>query len=150
MDMSQRRRLAEILLVEDSPADVRLVREALKGCSVPHHLTAIDDGHKALTFLRREAPHETVPRPDLVVLDLNLPGLSGREVLTAIRTDPALQHLPVIILTSSAAPQDVYALYCIPTNCFITKPLDIERFFFVVRTMVEFWLGVATLPEGML
>ncbi len=150
MNLSQRPHPAEILLVEDSLADVRLFIEALRKCSIPHHLTVLDTGHKALSFLRREAPYVTVPHPDLVVLDLNLPGLSGREVVTTMRADPALQHFPVVILTSSSAPQDISTLYRIPVNCFITKPFDIERFFTVVRTMVEFWLGVATLPERVL
>jgi len=147
MNLYHRSRPAEILLVEDSPADIRLVIEALKECSIPHHLTAIGNGQEALTFLRREAPYTAAPRPDLVVLDLNLPGLNGREVLTAIRQDSALQHLVVVILTSSAASQDVDALYRIPVNCFVTKPLDVKRFFLVVQTMVEFWLGMATVPE---
>jgi two-component system, chemotaxis family, response regulator Rcp1 len=150
MSLYQRRRPAEILLVEDSLADIRLFIEALKQCSIPHHLTAIDNGQEALAFLRRNGSAGTAPQPDLVVLDLNLPGLNGHEVLTAIRADSALRHLPVIILTSSTAPQDVYELYRISANCFITKPLDIDQFFFVVRTMIEFWLGVATIPDGTL
>ena len=149
MSLYHRSRPAEILLVEDSPADVRLVTEALQGCSIPHHLTAIDSGWEALKFLHREAPYATASRPDLVVLDLNLPGLNGRELLTAIRQESALRHLVVVMLTSSASPQDVYALYQIPVNCFIIKPVEIERFFLVVRTLVEFWLGMATVPEVM-
>ena len=148
MNIYHRSRPAEILLVEDSPADVRLVIEALKECSIPHHLTAIGNGWEALRFLRREGPYTAAPRPDLVVLDLNLPGLNGRELLTTIRQDPVLQHLVVIMLTSSAAPQDVYALYRMSVNCFVTKPLDLERFLLLVRTMVEFWLGMAQVPEG--
>jgi len=147
MNLYHRSRPAEILLVEDSPADVRLVTEALKGCSIPHHLTAINNGQDALKFLHREAPYTAALRPDLVVLDLNLPTLSGRELLTAIRQEQALQHLVVVVLTSSASPQDVYALYQIPANCFIIKPFEIERFFLVIRTLVEFWLGMATVPE---
>jgi len=149
MSLYHRSRPAEILLVEDSPADIRLVTEALKGCSIPHHLTAIDNGREALKFLHREAPYVTAPQPDLVVLDLNLPGLDGRELLTTIRQEPALQHLVVVVLTSSASPQDVYTLYQIPVNCFVTKPFDIERFFLVIRTLAEFWLGMATIPEDM-
>jgi two-component system, chemotaxis family, response regulator Rcp1 len=149
MSLYHRTRPAEILLVEDSPADIRLVTEALKGCSIPHHLTAIDNGQEALKFLHREAPYVTAPQPDLVVLDLNLPGLNGRELLTTIRQEPALQHLVVVVLTSSASPQDAYALYQIPVNCFVTKPFDIERFFLVIRTLTEFWLGMATIPEDL-
>jgi len=150
MNLYRRRRPAEILLVEDSLADIRLFTEALKQCSIPYHLTAIDNGQEALAFLRREGSVGEAPKPDLVVLDLNLPGLNGRQVLTAIRADSALQHLPVVILTSSTAPQDVHELYRICANCFVTKPLDIDQFFFVVRTTIEFWLGVATIPDGVL
>jgi len=149
MSIYHRRSPAEILLVEDSPADVRLIIEALKECSIPHHLTPINNGSEALTFLRREAPYGSAPQPDLVLLDLNLPGLNGRDLLIAVRQDPALRHLPGIMLTSSSAPQDVYALYQIPVNCFVIKPIDIERFFTVMRTMVEFWLGMATMPKDM-
>lgn len=147
MNTFQHRRPAEILLVEDSPADVRLCIEALKNCSIPHHLTVLENGGEALTFLRREAPFTSVLRPDLVVLDLNLPGLNGRELLSIIRQDPTLQQLVVIILTSSTALQDVNALYRIPVNCFITKPVGLKQFFTVIQTMVEFWLGMARTPE---
>ncbi len=149
-NLYQRRRPAEILLVEDSLADIRLFTEAMKQCSIPHHLTAIDNGQEALAFLRREGSGAGSPRPDLVVLDLNLPGLNGRELLAAIRADSAFQHLPVIILTSSTSPQDVRELYRTSANCFVIKPLDIDQFFFVVRTTIEFWLGVATIPDGVL
>jgi CheY-like chemotaxis protein len=148
MSTFRHHRPAEILLVEDSPSDARLFVEALKGSTISHHLTIIDSGREALTFLRREAPFTTAPRPDLTVLDLNLPDLSGREVLTMIRQDAVLQHLVVVMLTSSAAPQDVYTLYRVPVNCFITKPLDLKRFFTVVQTMVEFWLTMAITPEA--
>lgn len=147
MSLNQRLHPAEILLVEDSFADVRLFTEALKKCAIPHHVTVLEDGHKALAFLRHEAPYVNAPFPDLLVLDLNLPGLNGREVATAIRADPTLQQLPIIMLTSSSAPQDITTLYRIPVNCFITKPFDIERFFTAVRSMMEFWLDIATLPK---
>ncbi|HXG18945.1 MAG TPA: response regulator [Methylomirabilota bacterium] len=142
-----RSRPAEILLVEDSPADVRLVREALKECAIPHRLTTIDNGKEALAWLQREAHHADAPRPDIILLDLNLPGLDGRRIAAAIRADAALRHLPIIMLTSSRVPHDVRELYQIPVNCYIVKPLGFERFVAAVRATVEFWLGVATLPE---
>jgi chemotaxis family two-component system response regulator Rcp1 len=110
-------------------------------------LTALADGREALAWLRRADGYATAPRPDIILLDLNLPRLDGRRVAAAIRADAALRHLPIIMLTSSKSPQDVRELYQIPVNCYVVKPLSFEHFAAIVRATVEFWLGVATLPE---
>lgn len=138
----------EILLVEDNPGDVVLTREALRDCKVHTNLSVAHDGEAALTFLRRQGAHAEAPRPDLILLDLNLPRLSGREVLAAIKADEQLRRIPVVVLTSSQAEQDVLATYDLCANCYVSKPVDLEQFIKVVRSIEDFWLTVVRLPRG--
>ena len=132
----------EILLVEDNPADVRLTQEALREGKVKNHLSVARDGEEALAFLRREGE----PRPDLILLDLNLPRRDGREVLKEIKSDPKLQMIPVVVLTTSAADADIIKSYQLHANCYITKPVDLEQFITVVRSIDDFWLAIVKLP----
>lgn len=136
----------EILLVEDNPADVRLTVEALKDAKVRNQLHVAHDGAEALALLRDLAPRK-VPRPDLILLDLNLPRKDGREVLAEIKRDEALRPIPVVVLTTSQADQDIRRCYDLGANAFITKPVDIDQFFDVVRTVEQFWLEVAKLSR---
>lgn len=136
----------DILLVEDSPGDVRLTREALKEGKVRNRLHVAWDGEEALAFLRKEGEHADAPRPDLVLLDLNLPKLDGREVLSEMKDDPALKHIPVVVLTTSTADEDVLRVYDLAGNCYIPKPVELDRFLEVVRSIEEFWLTVVRLP----
>jgi len=139
-------RLAEILLVEDNPGDVRLTIEALRESKVRNSLNVARDGVEALEYLRREGPFAAAPRPDLILLDLNLPRKDGREVLQEIKADPALHTIPVVILTTSRAEQDVLRSYELKANCYITKPVDLEQFITVVKSIEDFWLTIVTLP----
>ena len=136
----------EILLVEDNPGDVRLTREALKDTKVLNQLHVAADGVEAMAFLRREDPHAGAPRPDLVLLDLNLPRKDGREVLEEIKEDPELRNIPVVILTTSQAEQDVLQSYQLRANAYVTKPVDLERFLEVVKSIESFWLEIVRLP----
>jgi two-component system, chemotaxis family, response regulator Rcp1 len=138
----------EILLVEDNPADARLTREVFEGGRLTTHLNIVHDGEEALSFLRREGDYADSPRPKLVLLDLNLPRKDGREVLQELKSDPALSRIPVIVLTTSAAEADILHSYDLQANCFITKPLDLDEFFDVVRAIEDFWLTTARLPSG--
>lgn len=138
-------RSAEILLAEDNPGDVRLIEKALEDWQVPVHLTVADDGERALEILRGEGARRGLP--DLVILDLNLPKLDGREVLTEIKTDPALQHLPVIVLTSSTSPADILASYRLHANCFLTKPANFSKLETLLKGIEHFWLTLAQLPK---
>lgn len=136
----------EILLVEDNPGDVRLTMEALKEAKVINHLTVIKDGVEALAFLRRQGQYAKAPRPHLIVLDLNLPKKDGREVLAAIKADDSLKRIPVVVLTTSQAEEDVLKSYNLHANCYITKPVDLDQFVRVVRSIEDFWLGIVVLP----
>jgi chemotaxis family two-component system response regulator Rcp1 len=136
----------DILMVEDDPGDVRLTREALKGSKLLHSLNVVEDGVAALDYLRRNPPYQDAVRPDLVLLDLNLPRKDGREVLAAMKQDPALRAIPVVILTTSQAEEDVLRAYNLNANCYVTKPVDFDQFMRIVRTIEEFWLNVVTLP----
>ena len=136
----------EILLVEDDPGDVRLTREALKEGKVGNNLTVARDGVEALQLLRREGAHASAPRPDVILLDLNLPRMDGREVLKAIKSDERLRRIPVVVLTTSSADEDVVRSYDLQANCYITKPLDLDQFMRVMRTIGEFWLEIVRLP----
>lgn len=138
--------LVEILLVEDNEGDVRLTREALKEGRIRNRLHVVSDGEQALAFLRREGEYDDVPRPDLILLDLNLPRLDGREVLSAIKSDPALKQIPVVVLTSSRTEQDLLRAYDLHANCFITKPVEFDEFIDVVRSIEDFWLTIVVLP----
>jgi chemotaxis family two-component system response regulator Rcp1 len=138
----------EILLVEDNPGDVRLAVEALRDAKVANRLHIVEDGVEAMSFLRREGRYADVPRADLILLDLNLPRKDGREVLAEIKQDADLKRIPVVILTSSAAEQDVVQAYNLYANCYITKPMDLDQFLKVVRSIEDFWLIVVTLPQA--
>ena len=137
----------EVLLVEDSPGDVRLTREAFKDAKVHINLHVAPDGADAMSFLRREGDHANVPRPDLILLDLNLPRKDGREVLAEIKEDPALKTIPVVILTTSASEADILRSYLLHANCYITKPVDLDGFLKVVQSIDNFWLSVVKLPR---
>jgi CheY-like chemotaxis protein len=136
----------EILMVEDNPGDVRLTVEALKEAKVRNNLHTVEDGVEALAFLRREGRYTEVPRPDLVLLDLNLPKMNGREVLAEIKEDPDLRRIPVVILTISQAEQDIVKSYNLHANCYITKPVDLDQFLEVVKSIENFWLTIVKLP----
>jgi len=137
---------AEILLVEDSPGDARLTREALAEGKLKNVLHLVEDGEQALAFLRGEDGYADAPRPDLVLLDLNLPRVDGREVLAEMKADPDLKRIPVVVLTTSSADEDVLRAYELAANCYITKPVDLDKFLGVVRSIEEFWLTVVRLP----
>jgi two-component system, chemotaxis family, response regulator Rcp1 len=137
----------ELLLVEDSEPDVRLTQEALREAKVKNRLWVVEDGVEALEFLRREGPHADVPRPDLILLDLNLPRKDGRQVLREIKADDSLKRIPVVVLTTSKSEVDVLQSYDLHANCYITKPVDFTRFMEVVKSIENFWLTVVTLPS---
>jgi chemotaxis family two-component system response regulator Rcp1 len=137
----------EVLLVEDSPGDVRLTREAFKDAKVHINLHVASDGAKAMAFLKREGEYSSVPRPDLILLDLNLPKKDGREVLAEIKEDPALKTIPVVVLTTSSSEADVLRSYQLHANCYITKPVGLEGFLTVVKSIDGFWLSVVRLPR---
>ena len=136
----------EILLVEDNPADVRLTVEVLKETKVRNTLTVAADGIEALDLLRRNGRYAHAMRPDLILLDLNLPKKDGREVLAEIKTDPDLKRIPVVILTSSKAEEDIFKSYNLYANCYVTKPVGLEQFVKVVKSIENFWLTIVTLP----
>jgi len=136
----------EILLVEDNPGDVRLTKEALREGKVRNNLHTVMDGEEAMAFLRKEGKHAGAPRPDLILLDLNLPRKDGREVLAEIKDDEELKSIPVVILTTSQAEEDVARTYNLHANCYITKPVDLEQFLHVVHSIETFWLSVVKLP----
>jgi CheY-like chemotaxis protein len=137
-----------LLLVEDNPGDVRLTQEALKQGDLSHELDVATDGEQALDYLFQRDEYEGQPRPDLVLLDLNLPKCDGREVLRCLKEDETLRQIPVVILTTSEAEQDIEQTYELNANCYITKPVDLDDFMQVVRTVEDFWLGLAELPSG--
>jgi CheY-like chemotaxis protein len=141
-------RPVEILLVEDNPGDERLTREALKEGKVYSNLHWVKDGVEAMEFLRRGGKYQGVPRPDIILLDLNLPKKDGREVLQDIKNDPELKRIPVVVLTTSKAEEDVLRTYNLHANCYVTKPVDLEKFIVVVRSIDRFWLTVVTLPPN--
>jgi two-component system, chemotaxis family, response regulator Rcp1 len=138
----------EVLLVEDNPGDIRLTKEALKQAKVLNTLTVVQDGVEALTCLRRQGQYANAKRPDLILLDLNLPKKDGREVLAEIKNDEALKFIPVVILTTSQDEQDVLKSYGLHANCYITKPVELEQFISVVKAIEDFWLGIVILPAG--
>ena len=137
----------EILLVEDNPGDVRLTIEGLNEGKVRNNLHVARDGVEAMAFLRREGEYRDAVRPDLILLDLNLPRKDGREVLQDLKQDPALRAIPVVVLTTSRSEQDVLRSYELQANCYITKPVDLEQFITVVKSIEDFWLTIVTLPH---
>ena len=138
----------EILLVEDNDGDVRLTIEALKEGKVRNKLSVARDGVEALQFLRREGAHAKAPKPDLILLDLNLPKKDGREVLEEIKNDPTLRRIPVVVLTTSQAEEDIVRTYDLHANCYITKPVELDKFLLVVKAIDDFWLDIVKLPRG--
>jgi chemotaxis family two-component system response regulator Rcp1 len=141
-------RPVEVLLVEDNPGDVRLTMEALKDGKMSNRLSVVGDGEDALAFLRRQGKYADVPRPDLILLDLNLPRKDGREVLTEIKADEGLRRIPVVVLTTSSAERDIFKTYELHANCYITKPVDFDQFITVVRSIEDFWFTIVRLPRS--
>lgn len=136
----------EILLVEDNPGDVRLTREALKDSKLHNNLSVVRDGVEAMAFLKQEGAFGSAPRPDIILLDLNLPRKDGREVLEEIKDDERLKRIPVVILTTSNDETDILASYNLHANCYITKPVDLNRFVEIVKTIEGFWFSIVKLP----
>ena len=147
-DATKGSRPVEILLVEDNPGDERLRREALKEGKVYHKLHWAKDGVEAMEFLQRRGKYKDAPRPDIILLDLNLPKKDGREVLQDIKSDETLKRIPVVVLTTSKAEEDVLKSYNLHANCYVTKPVDLDKFIHVVKSIDAFWLSVVTLPSG--
>ena len=139
-------RPVEILLVEDNPGDVGLTRETLKDSKLLNHMTVLGDGIEAMAFLRLEGKYAGATRPDLILLDLNLPKKDGREVLAEIKTDEQLRRIPVVVLTTSSAEQDILETYDLHANCFITKPVNLDQFTAVVKAIEEFWFTIVRMP----
>jgi two-component system response regulator len=136
----------EILVVDDNPGDVQLIVEALEDAKLANQLHAVGDGVAAMAFLRRETPYQNVPRPNLILLDLNLPKKDGRAVLKEIKADPDLREIPVVVLTTSRADADIVKAYNLNANCYITKPVDFEQFINLLRAIDHFWFTIVTLP----
>lgn len=138
----------DILLVEDNEGDARLAKEAMRDSKIRNVLHHVADGEEAMDFLRRKSKHGDAPRPDLILLDLNLPRKDGREVLAEIKDDPDFKCIPVVILTVSSAEEDILKTYNLHANCFITKPIDLDQFMKVIRSVEDFWLSIVKLPTG--
>ena len=138
----------EILLVEDNPSDVRLVQEALKDGKLRNSINVVGDGEKALAFLKKEGDYQDGPHPDLILLDLNLPKVDGREMLAQIKQCPELKRIPVIVLTTSKSEEDILKSYELQANCYITKPVELDQFIAIVQSIEHFWLTIVRLPEG--
>jgi chemotaxis family two-component system response regulator Rcp1 len=146
--MSEIREIVRILLVEDNPGDVRLTQEALKEAKFRNTLQVVGDGVEALAYLRRQGKHRDATRPNLVMLDLNMPRMDGRELLAAIKEDRELMRIPVVVLTSSEAESDIARAYDLHANCYITKPVGIDNFLEVVKSIEEFWVEIVKLPAA--
>lgn len=146
MNGSRGTRPIEILLVEDNPGDVRLTQEALKEAKVRNNLHVVADGVQAMEFLRRQGLYPGVPHPDVILLDLNLPRKDGREVLAEIKADPHLRRIPVVVVTTSEAERDILRAYDLHANAYVAKPVDLDQFLNVVRSIEGFWLEIVTLP----
>ena len=137
----------EILLVEDNPGDVALTREALEVARVSNRLHVVDDGIQAIDFLLRRGKYKDVPQPDIILLDLNLPYMDGRQVLSEIKADARLAQIPIVVLITSQADEDILRAYQLHANCYITKPIDFDQFLRIVSAIEEFWLSVVKLPR---
>ena len=148
MNFKDEVRVIDILLVEDNPGDVRLTQEALKEGKVRNKLHIVYDGAEAMEFLKKKGKHEKAPRPDLILLDLNLPKMDGRQVLGEIKKDNDLKRIPVVILTMSRAEEDILKTYNLHANCYVTKPVELEQFIDVVKSIEDFWLAIVKLPNG--
>ena len=138
----------EILLVEDNPGDVRLTQEVLRDGRVRNNMSVVKDGVDAISFLHQTGEYVGAPRPDIILLDLNLPKKDGREVLAEIKADPDLKNIPVVVLTTSSAEQDIFRSYDLHANCYITKPVDLDQFIRVIRSIEDFWLTIVKLPRS--
>jgi two-component system, chemotaxis family, response regulator Rcp1 len=138
----------EILLVEDNPDDAALTQETLREGRIRNHVSLVEDGVEALAFLRREAPFGDAPRPDLILLDLQLPRKNGREVLAEIKGDPSLKRIPVVIMTTSSAERDIFESYNLHANCYVTKPIELDEFIAAIRKIEQFWLTIVKLPAA--
>jgi two-component system, chemotaxis family, response regulator Rcp1 len=138
----------DILLVEDNAGDARLAKEALKDSKMKNELYIVDDGEKALSFLKKQGKYKDVPRPELILLDLNLPKKDGKEILAEIKEDKHLKRIPVVILTISKAEEDIIKTYDLHANCYITKPIDLDQFMKAIKSIDEFWLSIVTLPPN--
>ena len=138
----------DILLIEDNPGDVRLTREAFKLAKMKNNLHVAADGSEALDFLFKKGPYENTPNPDLILLDLNLPKIDGRQLLQEIKKDKQLRTIPVIVLTTSTAEEDILQTYHLHANCYISKPMEMDEFVTVVKTIENFWLSIVKLPNS--
>ena len=147
MPGANKRGLVEILLVEDNPSDVVLTQIAMRQCKIANNLQVASDGEEALALLRGQGKFAGAPRPDLILLDLNLPRMDGRELLSAIKSDPTLQAIPVVVLTTSGEERDVVQSYALHANAYIAKPIDMDQFVKIVKAIDEFWFGIVTLPK---
>lgn len=139
-------RVVEVLLVEDNAGDVRLTTEAIRESGLRINLSVAEDGEEAMAFLHREGRYANAPRPDLILLDLNLPKKDGREVLGEIKSDPGLKRIPVIVLTTSSSERDIQMTYELHANCYVTKSMDLDQFDHVIKTIEDFWLKIVKLP----
>jgi two-component system response regulator len=148
MASGRKPKVVEILLVEDNPVDVLMAREALEDAKLRNRLHVLEDGEEAMDFLYQRGKYADAPIPDLILLDLNLPKKSGREVLEEIKLTPSLLHIPVVVLTTSEETRDIHLTYDLHANCFITKPVDMDQFIKVVKSIEGFWFSVAQLPEA--
>jgi CheY-like chemotaxis protein len=148
MKKSDPGKVIDILLVEDNEGDARLAREAMRDSKIGNVLHHVSDGEEAMDFLRRKGKYDRMPRPDLILLDLNLPKMDGRQVLAEIKEDPDLKRIPVVILTISSAEEDILKSYNLHANCYITKPIGLSQFMKVVRSVESFWLTIVKLPNG--
>jgi two-component system, chemotaxis family, response regulator Rcp1 len=147
MDDTKQLKFIEILLVEDNPIDVRLTKEALKESKMSINLHVVGDGASALKFLAQDGEYASVPRPDLIILDLNLPKKTGHEVLDHVKSEESLSRIPVVVLTASHADEDILKSYKLHANCYIVKPLDVDKFFRIVRSIEDFWISIVKLPH---
>jgi len=148
MNIVELGRPIEILLVEDNPGDVRLTKEALREAKVCNRIHTVYDGMEALAFLNRESGYVNVPSPDLILLDLNLPKKDGREVLASIKANEKIRRIPVVVLTTSKSEEDIVKSYELQASCYVTKPVDLDQFLEVVKSIGDFWLAVVKLPPG--
>lgn len=145
--MNKEYKIVDILLVEDNPGDVRLTQEILKESKIRNKLVVVMDGEEALYYLHKEGQYSKAKRPDIILLDLNLPKVNGKEVLASIKSDPELKRIPVVVLTTSVAEQDILKTYDLHANCYITKPIDLDQFITVVKLIEDFWLTIVKLPS---
>ena len=147
MTLGSETRPVQILLVEDNPADARLTREAIGETDFQHRIHWVEDGEEAMEFLQNEGEYEDAPRPDLILLDLNLPGMDGREVLAEVKSDDDLGMIPVVVLTTSTAQQDLLYSYGLRANSYVNKPIDRKRFNVMIQSVLDYWINIAVLPS---